>query len=238
MLGVGVQSHHRWFAAPRFLVRAHPGAGLARRFDAPRVQASGRSPVCGGCARPARPSVAPDANATLALPRIVLTPIVKSDGRRAWHQSSGGGCCASAVAPAASVEAGTCRAPPARRTVSRSTRRSTVSSRPRGLSGPALALPITSRRTCVPPHEWADAVGFALIEPASLAFDEPRIAGGRRVEQSDVLVVGLVRLDQAGAASGVDGCRVNAEPVGELADGEQTVGAEPFVVAGEAVGAA
>lgn len=77
-----------------------------------------------------------------------------------------------------------------------------------------------------------------MIEPASLAFDEPRIAGGRRVEQSDVLVVGLVRLDQAGAAPGVDGCRVNAEPVGELADREQTVGAEPFVVAGEAVGAA
>ena len=77
-----------------------------------------------------------------------------------------------------------------------------------------------------------------MIEPAALAFDEPRVAGGGWVEQSDVLVVGLVRVDQPGASPGVDGCGVNAELLGELADGEQTAGAEPLAVAGEAVGAA
>ena len=77
-----------------------------------------------------------------------------------------------------------------------------------------------------------------MIEPAALAFDEPRIARGRRVEQPDVLVVGLVRVDHAGAAPGVDGRGVHAELLGELADGEQTAGAEPLAVAGEVVGAA
>ena len=77
-----------------------------------------------------------------------------------------------------------------------------------------------------------------MIEPASLAFDEPRIAGGRRVEQSDVLVVCLVRVDQAGAAPGVDGCRVHAESLGGLGEREQAAGAQPLAVAGEAVGAA
>jgi hypothetical protein len=78
----------------------------------------------------------------------------------------------------------------------------------------------------------------SLGEFAALAFDEPGVAGVGWVEQGDVLVVGLVGGEQAGAAPGLDGGDVDAETVGDLGEGEQALGAEPGGVAGQVVAAA
>ena len=75
-------------------------------------------------------------------------------------------------------------------------------------------------------------------ELAALAFGQPGVGGVGRVEQRDVLVVGLVGGEQPGAAPGLDGGGVHAETVGGLGEGEQAAGAEPVGVAGQVVAAA
>ena len=75
-------------------------------------------------------------------------------------------------------------------------------------------------------------------ELAALAFDQPGVGGVGRVEQRDVLVVGLAGGEQPGAAPGLDGGDVHAEPVGYLGEGEQAAGAQPVGVAGQVVAAA
>src|SRR6266446_3940833 len=75
-------------------------------------------------------------------------------------------------------------------------------------------------------------------ELAALAFDQPRVGGVGRVEQRDVLVVGLVGGEQPGAAPGLDGGGVHAETAGGLGEGEQAAGAQPVGVAGQVVAAA
>ena len=72
-------------------------------------------------------------------------------------------------------------------------------------------------------------------ELAALAFDEPGVVGVGRVEQGDVLVVGLAGGEQPGAAPGLDGGYVDAEAVGGLGQGEQAAGAQPVGVAGQVV---
>jgi transposase InsO family protein len=79
-----------------------------------------------------------------------------------------------------------------------------------------------------------DSVG----EPAAHAFNEPGVAGGGRLVEPFVLVVGLVGDEQAGAVPGLDGGGVHAEPLGDLAEGEHAAGAEAFGVAGQPVAAA
>ena len=71
-----------------------------------------------------------------------------------------------------------------------------------------------------------------------MLFDEPGVAGGGRLEEPLVLVVGLVGDEQAGVVPGLDGGVVDVETVGDLGEGEQAAGAEPFGVAGQVVCAA
>jgi transposase InsO family protein len=78
----------------------------------------------------------------------------------------------------------------------------------------------------------------AFVDPASLAFDEAGVAGGGRLEEPHVLVVGLVGREQAGAVPGLDGGDVHAEMLGEFGHGEEAASAESFEVAGQAVAAA
>jgi hypothetical protein len=75
-------------------------------------------------------------------------------------------------------------------------------------------------------------------ELAALAFGQAGVGGVGRVEQRDVLVVGLVGGEQPGAAPGLDGGGVHAETAGGLGEGEQAAGAEPVGVAGQVVAAA
>ena len=70
-------------------------------------------------------------------------------------------------------------------------------------------------------------------ELAALAFDQPGVGGVGRVEQRDVLVVGLVGGEQSGPAPGLDGGDVHTEAVGGLVEGEQAAGAQPVGVAGK-----
>jgi len=85
---------------------------------------------------------------------------------------------------------------------------------------------------------WCRFDQSSLGEAAAHAFDEPGVAGGGRLEEPFVLVVGLVGDEQAGAAPGLDGGAVNAETVGDLVHGEQATLAEAVGVAGELVGVA
>jgi hypothetical protein len=85
---------------------------------------------------------------------------------------------------------------------------------------------------CTPLRWWG---GMSIFEADPLAFDVTGIAGGWRVEQPDVLVVGLMGWDQAGSVPGLDGGGVHSELFGELADGEQSSSAEPLEMAGQAV---
>jgi Integrase core domain/HTH-like domain len=75
-------------------------------------------------------------------------------------------------------------------------------------------------------------------EAAAHAFDEPGVAGGGRLEEPLVLVVGLVGDEQAGVVPGLDGRGVYAEALGDLAEREQPAGPEAFGVAGQAVAVA
>src|SRR5262249_35921834 len=72
-------------------------------------------------------------------------------------------------------------------------------------------------------------------ERAALAFDQPGVGGVGRVEQGDVLVVGLAGGEQHGASPGLDGGDVDAEVGGCLGHGEQAAGAQPVGVAGQVV---
>ena len=86
------------------------------------------------------------------------------------------------------------------------------------------------------PCRWLG--GKSFVEVDSLPFRVTRVAWGRWVEETDVLVVGLVGGDQAGALPGFDGGWVHVDPVGKFGDGEQSLGSESFEVAGQAVAAA
>ena len=78
----------------------------------------------------------------------------------------------------------------------------------------------------------------SLIEPASHAFDQGRVAGRGRLEEPDVLVVGLVRDEQTGTVPGLDGRGAHAEERGDLGNGEQTASTESFEVAWQTIAAA
>lgn len=80
--------------------------------------------------------------------------------------------------------------------------------------------------------------GLSFGEWASHAFDESWVAGGGRLVEAFVLVVGLVGGEEAGTVPGFDGGGVDAETVGGFGEGEKAAGLEPFGVSGELVGAA
>jgi hypothetical protein len=86
------------------------------------------------------------------------------------------------------------------------------------------------------PCRWLG--GKSFVEADSLPFGVAGVAWGGWVEETDVLVVGLVRREQAGALPGFDGGWVHVDPVGKFGDGEQSLGSESFEVAGQAVAAA
>jgi hypothetical protein len=71
----------------------------------------------------------------------------------------------------------------------------------------------------------------SLVEPASHTFDQGRVAGRGRLEEPDVLVIGLVRDEQARTVPGLDGRGAHAEARCDLGNGEQTSGTESFEVA-------
>jgi transposase InsO family protein len=71
------------------------------------------------------------------------------------------------------------------------------------------------------PLRWLGWKSFVVWD--SLAFDQERVAGCGRVEEADVLVVGLMGGEQAGLVPGLDGGGGNAELLGQFGDGEQTV---------------
>jgi transposase InsO family protein len=83
---------------------------------------------------------------------------------------------------------------------------------------------------------WSGGSSFG--EAGAHVLDESGIAGDGGFEESDVLVVGLVGDEQAGAVPGVDGGDVHAETLGDLGLGEQPAAAESFEVAGHGVVAA
>jgi transposase len=85
---------------------------------------------------------------------------------------------------------------------------------------------------------WCRFDGDSVGEPAAHAFDQAGVAGSGRLEEPFVLVVGLVGHEQAGAPPGLDGGAVHAEAFGDLVEGQQAPGLEPFGVAGQAVAAA
>jgi putative transposase len=78
----------------------------------------------------------------------------------------------------------------------------------------------------------------SLIEPASHTFDQAGVAGCGWLEKPDVLVVRLVRDEQAGTVPRLDRRGAHAEARGDLGNGEQTPGAEPFEVAWQVVASA
>ena len=88
---------------------------------------------------------------------------------------------------------------------------------------------------CTPCRWWG---GRSFVEADSLPFEVAGVAGGGWVEESDVLVVGLVGDHQAGTVPGLDGGWVHADAVGEFGDGEQSLGSESFEVTWQAVAAA
>jgi hypothetical protein len=69
-------------------------------------------------------------------------------------------------------------------------------------------------------------------EAGSHLLDQSRVAGDRRLEEGDVLFVGLVRCEQSGSVPGLDGGDAHAETGREFRDGEHAAGAEAFEVAG------
>jgi putative transposase len=100
---------------------------------------------------------------------------------------------------------------------------------------PGSALDKTWASYCT---SWCCCGVNSVGELAALAFDQPGVAGAGRVEQRDVLVVGLVGGEQPGAAPGLDRGDVHAETAGDLGEGEQAAGAEPVGVAGQLMAAA
>ena len=74
---------------------------------------------------------------------------------------------------------------------------------------------------CTPCRWWG---GRSFVAADSLPFEVAGVAGGGWVEESDVLVVGLVGWEQVGAVPGFDGGWVHADAVGEFGDGEQSLG--------------
>src|ERR1700733_6465285 len=80
--------------------------------------------------------------------------------------------------------------------------------------------------------------GFSLVEAPAEVFDESGVAGGGRVVEPLVLVVGFLGFQQAGVVPCLDGAGVNAELFGDLVGREQAARLESFGVAWEVVGAA
>ncbi len=78
----------------------------------------------------------------------------------------------------------------------------------------------------------------SLVESASHTFDQGRVAGRGRLEEPDVLVVGLVRDEQAGTVPGLDGRGAHAEARCDLGNGEQAAGTESFEMAWQTIAAA
>jgi hypothetical protein len=72
---------------------------------------------------------------------------------------------------------------------------------------------------------WGRWGWFSFPESPAAALDESRVAGGRRLIEPVVLVVGLVGVEQSGAPPGVDGVGVHAELFGDFLLGEQAAGA-------------
>jgi transposase InsO family protein len=80
---------------------------------------------------------------------------------------------------------------------------------------------------------WCGLGQNSLFEVASLPFCEAGVAGGGRVEEPGVAVVGSVAGEQAGSMPGLDGGGAYAESVGDLGDGEFAGGVQSVVPAGE-----
>jgi hypothetical protein len=59
------------------------------------------------------------------------------------------------------------------------------------------------------------------VEAATEVWDQPRVAGCRGLVELLVLVVGLVRDEEAGAVPVLDRVRVHVQPVSDLGEGEQ-----------------
>ena len=102
-----------------------------------------------------------------------------------------------------------------------------------GTVGDALDKALVSYCT---PLRWWDGSSFG--EAGAHLFDEAGVTGCGRLEEPDVLVVSLMGCEQADAMPGLDGRGAHAQAFGELGDGEQAAGSEPFQVAGQTVRAA
>ena len=72
---------------------------------------------------------------------------------------------------------------------------------------------------------WARLGGFSLVEPPALLSGEPGVAGGGRLEQPLVLVVGLVAGEQSGGVPALDRGWVHGEALCDLVGAEQAAGA-------------
>ena len=83
-------------------------------------------------------------------------------------------------------------------------------------------------------------VGWVLsvLQAPALACFESGVGRVGWVEESFVAVVGFVGGEQSGAVPGFDRADVHAESLSGLVDREQSLGAEPVLVAGELVGVA
>ena len=72
---------------------------------------------------------------------------------------------------------------------------------------------------------WRGLGGNSVSDGASLPGDEAGVAWCRWLEEPDVLVVGLVRGEQAGAVPCLDRAGVHAESMGDLGGGQHAVAA-------------
>jgi transposase len=79
---------------------------------------------------------------------------------------------------------------------------------------------------------WGRLGHVSVGELAAHAFDVPRVAGCGRLVELFVLVVGLVRDEQASGVPALDGARVDVEAGCHLGEVEHPAGAEPVGVAG------
>jgi putative transposase len=77
-----------------------------------------------------------------------------------------------------------------------------------------------------------------LVESPPHAFDQSGVAGRRRLEKRNVLVVGLVRDEKAGAMPCLDSRLAHSEALSHFGNGEQASCAESLEVARETVAAA
>src|SRR5437773_9106505 len=77
---------------------------------------------------------------------------------------------------------------------------------------------------------WRGLGGNTVSERAALVWHELGVAGGGRLVEPLVFVVGLVRDEQSGVVPALDRGGVPVQVFGDLGQGEQAAGAQPVGV--------